>query len=111
MRIVVNHLTRMQSGYICVAGIDVQDNQHIRSTRFRQRTQPGFVLATPHDGFLLQTRRHFRERSQSAAQWVRSGRGPRKCVFGLPAYGNASEYCDQPLGQDQSTGGRRDLRR
>ena len=30
MRIVVNHLTRMQPGYICVAGIDVQDNQHIR---------------------------------------------------------------------------------
>ena len=30
MRIVVNHLTRMQPGYICVAGIDVQDNEHIR---------------------------------------------------------------------------------
>lgn len=30
MRIVVNHLTRMQPGYICVAGIDVQDNEHVR---------------------------------------------------------------------------------
>ena len=37
MRIVVNHLTRMQPGYICVAGIDVQDNEHIRPVLGRAR--------------------------------------------------------------------------
>ncbi len=30
MRIVVNHLTRMVPGFICVAGISVEINQHIR---------------------------------------------------------------------------------
>jgi hypothetical protein len=30
MRIIVNHLTRMQPGYICVAGVDVSTHQHIR---------------------------------------------------------------------------------
>jgi hypothetical protein len=30
MQIVVNHLTRMQPGYICVAGIDTSNGQHIR---------------------------------------------------------------------------------
>jgi putative nucleic acid modification protein with dual OB domain len=30
MRIIVNHLTRMQSGYICVAGINTSNNQHVR---------------------------------------------------------------------------------
>jgi hypothetical protein len=30
MRIVVNHLTRMQPGYICVAGIDPQTGKHVR---------------------------------------------------------------------------------
>jgi len=30
MRIVVNHLTRMRPGYICVAGLDVTTGQHIR---------------------------------------------------------------------------------
>jgi hypothetical protein len=30
MQIVVNHLTRMQLGYICVAGVDVSSGQHIR---------------------------------------------------------------------------------
>src|SRR6267378_4302706 len=30
MRIVINHLTRMQAGYICVAGIDIRNNAHIR---------------------------------------------------------------------------------
>ena len=37
MRIVVKHLTRMQPGYICVAGIDVQDNEHIRPVLGRAR--------------------------------------------------------------------------
>ena len=30
MKIVVNHLTRMQQGYICVAGVDIQTYQHVR---------------------------------------------------------------------------------
>jgi hypothetical protein len=30
MRIVVNHLTRMQPGYICVAGLDEVTGQHVR---------------------------------------------------------------------------------
>ena len=37
MRIVVNHLTRMQPGYICVAGINVQKNEHIRPVLGRAR--------------------------------------------------------------------------
>ena len=30
MKIVVNHLTRMRAGYICVAGIEVETGQHVR---------------------------------------------------------------------------------
>lgn len=30
MRIIVNHLTRMQPGFICVAGIDTRTGKHIR---------------------------------------------------------------------------------
>lgn len=30
MRIIVNHLTMMQPGYICVAGVDVSSGQHVR---------------------------------------------------------------------------------
>lgn len=30
MEIAINHLTRMQPGYICVAGIDIQTGQHVR---------------------------------------------------------------------------------
>lgn len=30
MQIIVNHLTRMQPGYICVAGIDVKTGKHVR---------------------------------------------------------------------------------
>ena len=30
MRIVVNHLTRMGGGYVCVAGLDPDRNQHVR---------------------------------------------------------------------------------
>lgn len=30
MRIVINHLTRMQKGFICVAGIDLQTHRHVR---------------------------------------------------------------------------------
>lgn len=30
MRIIVNHLTRMQAGYICVAGVDADSGRHVR---------------------------------------------------------------------------------
>lgn len=30
MKIIVNHLTRMQPGFICVAGLDVETNAHVR---------------------------------------------------------------------------------
>ena len=30
MKIVINHLTRMQKGCICVAGIDLATGQHVR---------------------------------------------------------------------------------
>ncbi|MDA1051467.1 MAG: hypothetical protein O3C40_13445 [Planctomycetota bacterium] len=30
MKIVVNHLTRMQQGFMCVAGIDLQTGRHVR---------------------------------------------------------------------------------
>lgn len=30
MRILINHLTRMQPGYICVAGIDLETGAHVR---------------------------------------------------------------------------------
>ena len=30
MRIIVNHLTRMQPGYICVAGVELQTGRHVR---------------------------------------------------------------------------------
>ncbi len=30
MRIIVNHLTRMKAGYICLAGVDVRTGHHVR---------------------------------------------------------------------------------
>lgn len=30
MRIVVNHLTRMRGGYVCVAGLDLEEGSHVR---------------------------------------------------------------------------------
>ena len=43
MKIAVSHLTRMQQGYICVAGIDLQSGQHIRPVLRRQ--MPAEMLA------------------------------------------------------------------
>src|SRR5438105_12005767 len=36
MQIVVNHLTRMQEGYMCVAGIDLDSGLHVRPVLDRQ---------------------------------------------------------------------------
>src|SRR5689334_10496086 len=30
MKVVINHLTRLHPGYICVAGIDIESGRHIR---------------------------------------------------------------------------------
>ncbi len=38
MHIVVNHLTRMQQGYMCVAGIDLNSGLHVRPVLDRQMT-------------------------------------------------------------------------
>jgi len=43
MRIVVNHLTRMSPGNICVAGIDIVHRRHIRLEIFRSRMTTGFL--------------------------------------------------------------------
>lgn len=52
MRIIINHLTRMQAGYICVAGIDAANGQHIRpvlqgrlTTNFLARKGGPFEIA------------------------------------------------------------------
>jgi hypothetical protein len=38
MQIVVHHLTRMQQGYMCVAGIDLDTSLHVRPVLHRQMT-------------------------------------------------------------------------
>lgn len=45
MQILVNHLTRMQPGYICVAGVDVQTSKHVRPVLRHGRLTTG-LLAT-----------------------------------------------------------------
>jgi hypothetical protein len=45
MQIVVNHLTRMQPGYVCVAGIDLSNGQHIRPVlRYERLTRDLLTL-------------------------------------------------------------------
>ncbi|MEW6387193.1 MAG: hypothetical protein AB1491_06730 [Thermodesulfobacteriota bacterium] len=46
--IVINHLTRMSRGYICVAGIDLKTGEHIRPTVPRDRLSSR--LLTRHGG-------------------------------------------------------------
>jgi len=48
MRIVINHLTRMQPPHICVAGIDLQTGSHIRPVP--KRGQLTASLLAQHDG-------------------------------------------------------------
>jgi hypothetical protein len=47
MLIVVNHLTRMQQGYMCVAGIDLETGLHVRPVLNRQMT---IDMLSVHDG-------------------------------------------------------------
>lgn len=51
MQIIVNHLTRMKAGYICVAGIDTSNCQHIRPVLNRRLTTD--LLATNGGPFAL----------------------------------------------------------
>ena len=44
MRIVVDHLTRMQPGYLCVAGIDLDTGRHVRPVLRGARLDTGFLL-------------------------------------------------------------------
>ena len=43
MRILVNHLTRMQPGYICVAGVDVATLRHVRPVLRHGRLTTGLL--------------------------------------------------------------------
>jgi hypothetical protein len=47
MKIIINHLTRMRPGYICVAGIDVETGRHVRPVLGRNL---GTVLLARHGG-------------------------------------------------------------
>jgi hypothetical protein len=44
MEIVVNHLTRMRGGHICVAGVDLQTHRHVRPLLGHQQL-PFYLLA------------------------------------------------------------------
>ncbi|MGH3088338.1 MAG: dual OB domain-containing protein [Rubrobacteraceae bacterium] len=43
MKILINHLTRMQPGYICVAGIDLETGAHIRPVLGNARLTTGLL--------------------------------------------------------------------
>jgi hypothetical protein len=44
LKIVINHLTRMQPGYICVAGIDMETHQHVRPVLAGRRLGRNLLL-------------------------------------------------------------------
>jgi hypothetical protein len=44
VKIVINHLTRMQPGYICVAGIDTDTRQHVRPVLAGRRLGRNLLL-------------------------------------------------------------------
>jgi len=44
LRIVVNHLTRMQPGYICVAGIDPESDRHVRPVLAGRRLNTSLLV-------------------------------------------------------------------
>lgn len=44
MKVVINHLTRMQSGYICVAGVEVHARQHVRLMPRRAHLRPQVLV-------------------------------------------------------------------
>ncbi len=48
MRIVVNHLTRMRGGHICVAGVDLERGEHVRPVLSRGQLAPDVL--TRHGG-------------------------------------------------------------
>ena len=43
MRIAINHLTRMQKGYICTAGINLEDGKHVRAVLPSGRLTTGYL--------------------------------------------------------------------
>ena len=50
VKIIVNHLTRMQSGYVCAAGVDVETRRHVRLMPARGHLRP--ELLAVHGGTL-----------------------------------------------------------
>jgi hypothetical protein len=40
MQIVINHLTRMQRGFMCVAGVDLATGRHVRPVLASQLLHP-----------------------------------------------------------------------
>jgi hypothetical protein len=50
VKVIINHLTRMLSGYICAAGVDVKTKRHVRLRPSRLDLRP--ELLTNNGGFL-----------------------------------------------------------
>jgi hypothetical protein len=50
MKVIINHLTRMLSGYICAAGVDIETKQHVRLCASRGHLRP--ELLKGNGGFL-----------------------------------------------------------
>src|SRR4051812_41412165 len=44
MKILINHLTRMRAGYICVAGIDVESGRHVRPVLDHRNLGTGLLV-------------------------------------------------------------------
>ena len=45
MKVVLNHLTRMQSGYVCAAGVDIETRRHVRLMPARAHLRPELLAA------------------------------------------------------------------
>ncbi len=45
MKIVINHLTRFHSGYLCMAGVDVAMQRHVRPLPFRAHLRPSLLAS------------------------------------------------------------------
>lgn len=45
MKVVINHLTRMQSGYVCAAGVDIATRRHVRLMPARAHLRPESLAA------------------------------------------------------------------
>ena len=86
MQIIVNHLTRMRPGYMCVAGIDVASKRHIRPVLKRRLTTD---LLTLNGGLfdiawglpMVGTESRNRKIAQKSHGWPLSTNGPPKTTL------------------------------